>query len=417
MELHISARERGVLRELAKKQMEYANLPVMREREGLWRRHNVLKGERPVIAFDTNSFLADLMPPSQCESEAARAMEWELNRWIIDHEFVDDDKVIPDFYTVDMKFDFRQYDLDYHTTRAPDSAGRTLAYHTEKNIVDIETDLVRLKPSVYCFDAEQTGRLADFARETIGDILPVAVKNRNLTWFFGLSNKIISLMGLEDMMIYLYESPDKIHELYEFVTSDAIGYVKWMEREGLLTLNNGNDYAGAGSYGFTDELPKSGDGQTRTVDLWGNINSQETVSVSPQMYHEFCFPYFKRVAELFGLVYYGCCEPVHLIWESSVSRYPNLRKVSISNWSDENIMGEALRGSGVIYSRKPSPNYIGVGKTLDEEAFAAHIAKTLRAAKGCALEILFRDIIMLSGDKSKPGRATQIVRRLIGELW
>ncbi len=48
-----------------------------------------------------------------------------------------------------------------------------------------------------------------------------------------------------------------------------------------------------------------------------------------------------------------------------------------------------------------------------EEGFAAHIQKTLDAAKGCTLEIIFRDIYNLSGDRSKPGKGVQIIRRLI----
>ncbi len=80
-------------------------------------------------------------------------------------------------------------------------------------------------------------------------------------------------------------------------------------------------------------------------------------------------------------------------------------------------MGEALRGGHVIYSRKPSPNFIGVGRELDEEAYAEHIAHTLRCAKGCELEIIHRDIYTLGGDPQKAGRAVKIIRREIERLW
>ena len=40
------------------------------------------------------------------------------------------------------------------------------------------------------------------------------------------------------------------------------------------------------------------------------MDSQETVSISPDMYGEFIFPYYKKVAERYGLLSYGCCEPV-----------------------------------------------------------------------------------------------------------
>jgi hypothetical protein len=147
------------------------------------------------------------------------------------------------------------------------------------------------------------------------------------------------------------------------------------------------------------------------------MNSQESVGISPGMYSTFIFPYYRDIADRFGLVYYGCCEPVHAIWDSYVSQLPHLRKVSVSAWCNEEFMGEALRGSRVIYSRKPSPNFIGVGTDFDAEGFRQHIRNTLRAARGCTLEFIFRDVYTLSGDRTKPGRAVEITRELIDEMW
>jgi hypothetical protein len=186
-----------------------------------------------------------------------------------------------------------------------------------------------------------------------------------------------------------------------------------------MTLDNGNHYAGAGSFGFTDELPtptcRNGGPVTR-ADVWANLNSQETVGISPGMYNEFILPSYRQLAEAFGLVYYGCCEPVHSIWDDSVSHLPHLRKVSISPWCDEEFMGERLRGSRVIYSRKPSPNLIGVG-AFDPDAYREHIAATVRAARGCTLEIVHRDIYTLNGDRTRAGRAIAIARELVDDLW
>ncbi len=222
-------------------------------------------------------------------------------------------------------------------------------------------------------------------------------------------------------MLSLVDEPEEMHALYAYLRDNILAYAKWQERENLLTLNNGNHYAGAGSYGFTHELPCSETyAQTKTLttrDLWFNLNSQETVGISPRMYKRFVFPYYRELAAEFGQVYYGCCEPVHEIWDACVSQYPNLRKVSISAWCNEEYMGEALRHSPVIYSRKPSPNFIGVGQYFDTEAFSAHIRKTLTEARDCHLEIIFRDVYTLTGDLSKPGRAVNITRRLIDELW
>ena len=130
------------------------------------------------------------------------------------------------------------------------------------------------------------------------------------------------------------------------------------------------------------------------------------------MYKEFMYPYYAKIAEQFGLVYYGCCEPVHDIWDNCLQYLPNLRKISISDWCNEEIMAERLSDSTVIYSRKPSPNYIGVGKELDEEAFRQYIQKTIDLTRNCKVEFIFRDIYSLNGNIEKVKRAVDIVREL-----
>jgi hypothetical protein len=61
----------------------------------------------------------------------------------------------------------------------------------------------------------------------------------------------------------------------------------WAEAEGLLRLNNGNQESFGSSYNFTTRLPAEGyDGEhARLRDMWGNANSQETVGISPRMFH------------------------------------------------------------------------------------------------------------------------------------
>ncbi len=120
-----------------------------------------------------------------------------------------------------------------------------------------------------------------------------------------------------------------------------------------------------------------------------------------------------EIAALFGLVYYSCCEPAHEIWKPCLSSFFNLRKVSISPWCNEEIMGKALRESKSIYSRKPSPVFLGVEGTFDESAYSAHIRKTLKAAAGCPLELIHRDIYTMSGDRQKVGRAVKLIRSLL----
>lgn len=416
----ITQEERIYLRELAKKYLELANLQVMEERQKLWYSHNALKGVKPVIVMEYPSFADDITPALKCISPDAQEIEKNLILPIVNHELIDDDKVISPYYTVYWKIDIIPFGVNMDKTFAEDKNGKKIGFSQKHPISDLSKDFEKIKSSTYTADKEYTLAWKKFVEEIIGDILPVKIKNFNLYWHCTPSQRIVELMGLENMMFAMYDTPDEMHELYRFVKDDIMAFVKWQEDEGLLVLNNHNDYAGAGSYGFTDELPTDEYKKTNHIspkDIWINLNSQETVGVSPDMFGEFTFPAYYELAKEFGMAYYGCCEPVHDIWEKYISKLNGLRKVSISPWCNEEYMGQALAGGKVIYSRKPSPNFIGVEGSFDEAAFEAHITKTLNAAKGCELEFIFRDIYTLSGDLSKPGRAVKIVRNLINSIW
>lgn len=415
-ESSISADEIRYLRELAGRYAEYAELPVMRDREALWYAHNSLEGSRPPVIMEIDSFLDDLLPECRCTHPFAMEMERYLQAGITNHELVDDDKVISGWYEVPLSISTDTYGMDIGVQYSPDEKGRLIGFAYDHPIRDLETDLGKLRPSRYQLNQEETDLRKRVAEDAFGEILPVRITNRSLDWFVAPSKQVVELMGMERMMFDIMDHPKLIHELYAFLTADMKAFMRWQEEQSLLLPNNGNNYVGSGSYGFTRELPGDRKDTITSGDLWGNMNSQETVGISPQMFEEFIYPYYRELAAEFGLVYFGCCEPVHDIWKNCISNLPNLRKVSISAWCDEEFMGEALKGSNVIYSRKPSPNFIGVGR-LDDEAFSEHIAHTLSCARGCSAEIIFRDIYTLDGDTSKPGRAVAIVRKLIEEYW
>ena len=410
--------ERAYLRELARKQAEYAALPVMAERAARWRAHNACRPGRPMVVIELNTFLRDFMVPLRTTSPEAQQIERSLLYWIRNHELVDDDKVVPDVFAVNTHIEFRLCGLDLQADRASDEQGRSIGYHFDQPIRDLRADWDVVQPSTWRADREATAQEMAIAEDVLGDILPVVEQNRSLDWGGMLSWRALRLMSMEGMLTALMDTPDEFHRLMAFLRDDLLAYMRWQEAEGLLTLNNGNHYAGAGSYGYTDELPAPGyDGRVRLCDRWHNLNSQETVGVSPRMFAEFYAPYYHDIARVAGLVYFGCCEPVDKLWDPSLRTMPNLRKVSISPWCDQAYMGEALRGEKVIYSRKPMPQFLGVGNTWDDEGFAGHVAETLTAARGCTVEFIYRDVYALGGDVDKPGKAVRTIRRLIDEMW
>ena len=82
-------------------------------------------------------------------------------------------------------------------------------------------------------------------------------------------------------------------------------------------------------------------------------------------------------------------------------------------------MGEVLseKGRKTIYQRKPSPNYLGVSEVLDEDAWRAHIDKTLDAAKNCSLEITIRDVYTIHNNVDKAKRCVEIMKEAIADKW
>lgn len=415
--MSISIQERNYLRKLACQVAELATLPIMHERRNNWYMHNALQHQKPLIIMEIESFCDDLLPSLQCSNEAAKKIEKQLLSKIVNHELINDDKVIDDVYIVSWELDFLPFGFPHNTQRARDEAGRELGYADVHYVTNLKDDLETLKPSTFGVNRLSTQQELDFTQAIIGDILPVKLANSSINWFFGITAWVVKLMGMENMFFAIMDTPEEMKKFLQLIRDEMINFLHWLENENLLTFNHGNVYTGSGSYGFSHELVSNDfDGIVHPWNMWGNTNSQESVGVSPDDYEEFFFPVYCDIAEEFGLMYYGCCEAVDTIWDRCLKKLPNLRKVSISPWSNEKIMGEFLSDRKFIYCRKPSPNFIGVG-SFDEDAFRKHITKTLEFARNCEIEFSFRDIYTLGGDKGKASRAVKIVRELIEKYY
>jgi hypothetical protein len=130
------------------------------------------------------------------------------------------------------------------------------------------------------------------------------------------------------------------------------------------------------------------------------------------MFAEFFLPYMADVARLFGLVYYGCCEPVHDRWTRLFNAMPHIRAVSMSPWCDQRALAEMV-GRDVVLSRKPKPWLIS-GTAPDWELLEQETAETLSAARDSCLEIIYRDVYRTEGDRDRLSRWTRMVKAMIG---
>jgi len=415
--------ERDYLRGLARRQAATAALPVMQQRRQLWTDVNDAKpGARPPFAIETWTFDRDFMPAAifRCQSDYGRRLENGFLRHLLHHELLGDDHVCPD--TLDMGWHVwcNEFGIDIPTHYERDGEGVVLGYHFDCPIKDLRNGFATVKPSTFGVNRESTLEEKHFLEETFGDILPVVIRSGTYGNNY-LTQRLMRLMSMETFFLAMYDCPDRLHALMALLRDNAMRMARWAEAEGLLVVNNGNQCTCGTCFNFTTRLPRRpvGPGPARLTDMWSGMDSQETVGVSPELFHEFCFPYYRDLAALYGFVYWGCCEPADPIWETSLCRLPNLRAVSISRWANQRAMAEALDGKGIVFSRKPNPNLLGVEAAFDEEAWAAEIRSTLDATAGRAVPVEFvvRDVYSMHGNLAKARRAVEIARREIDHFY
>ena len=410
----ITSSERSRLRDLARKQLELANSPVMKEREKMWYDHNELNGVRPMIAVGEGHYWREICPNLACEDSLAREIEYSLQNQVERIHWIGDDRVTPDFYALNYGVRGPVGGLGEKSVKAQsgNASDGTSGYHILPQIEVIEDDFDKLKPTVFTFDREELARKQAQIEDIIGDILPVKPVNTTNNWGPSPMRDVISLMGMENAYIAMASEPDQFHRLMEFLTEDTIRLYRFEEENGCMYPNTGNHETGSGNWCFTRELPAPDcRRKTRGTDTWGHLNAEDSAEISPTMFREFILPYQKRLAREFGLVYYGCCEKASKFWDNGIDQIENVRKVSISPWCDERFMGERLAGSKVIYSRKPRDYYyLGVQSEFDEDAFRENIRQTAEASRGCKTEYIIRDILSLHGNVRKIKRAVEIIR-------
>ncbi len=406
------ASDREVLRRLASRWMEVAAQPVMPERARLWGALKDLHGERPMVLFETWS-LENYVDGSEleCTDPQWRGIEWHMRHVIRHAEEVGDDMVVEPVWRMGWHVQGTGYGVEIHSEHATDSQGGSVGYRY-KHPIATPGDVARLVPQSWSVDRDASERSAARADDLFGDILPVSLCGAT-SIHAGLTGDCFRLIGNDNLLTWVYDAPEAVEQVMAYLADDRIRHHAFLEQEGLLALNNNTTHVGSGSPGYTSALPAADyAGRARRKDMWIWMESQETTAISPRMFASRFLPHMARAAEPFGLVYYGCCEPVHDRWEAIRAAMPQVRAVSVSPWCDMPLLAGKI-GREVVFSRKPTPAPIS-GPSPDWEVLEADARATLAAASGCNLEFVFRDVYRI-GDRQRLAQWVAMVRRLSGE--
>ena len=328
----MSAHDKRVLRELAKKLRSYAERPAEEEKKRLWRNHNDLIETRPLIYIDLENGWNELLPLEcsvQCEGEMAQEWEMWLNKEIIYAEKMKDDKPIEAKFYIPYCATDSQWGISKTIIGNVDAGeAYTWSHPISDEMMEDDVDMSTLiKMPVITVDMEATNIYTEIAHEVFDGILSI---ERRHWWWWGmeLTHPYVDLRGMEGMLYDFYDYPEKIHEIMRLFTKGYESKIDFLEEHGLLTPNTGNCYVGSGGLGLTNSLNPEAKIPVSAKDMWGFSESQETSDVSTEMFAEFVLPYQIQLAERFGLNYYGCCEGLDKRWDY-VRQIPRLRRVSL----------------------------------------------------------------------------------------
>ena len=408
----IQKNDRERLRQLAVRQLEHAKSPEMDKIRAKWNAIGVGRCIEPVIRMSFGAYRDEIIyPKMSCEGELARKTEEALLANMAGRELFDDDTVVEDRYQHFWNINFNLWNLNIKKTFVPDPNTKKYAFHIEPIIKNIRDDFRMFQKSVFSVNRKKSLDEMDAINECIGDILPVEM---SMTCLHGsITNKLVHLLGMENMYISMIDYPDEFHNIMKLACEGYGEFHAWMASEKLFTGTTGKQPLGQDTFCYTDELPPAAQS---SKDVWGYMDSQESIGLSPEMYGEFVFPYLSRIASNMGLVSYGCCEPVHPQWDY-ISTLKNLRRVSVSPWCDEEFMGEQLRGKRIVYHRKPKASFVLINKPLDEEEITEYFKRTALAARGCLLEVTQREIKTIHGNPERVKQYLKMIRKTLDKYW
>jgi hypothetical protein len=386
-----TAADLKIVRELAKRYAEIAALPVQEEKRALWRKLNARKPDRPMVMIDQvcwNEMNIDDELTIRCTDPACRDYEGLLRRTLCQWKRFPVDMVVDPFIRVYKAIQNTGFGVRADEQVAVSDPTNSVVGHKFTNQFQTEEDLEKIKTPRISHDAAETGRRMTLAHELFDGCLEVRAWGADP--YLSLWDPISTWMSVQDAIMALVDEPEYMHKLLARMTDGYLAMLDQLEAQGLLCGQQSLIHC---TGAWTDELPAPGydPAKPRTKDLWMFGLAQMLSTVSPAMFKEFEVDYASRICARFGLVYYGCCDPLDGKMKE-VRMIPNVRKISMSPWVNEERGAQAI-GRDFVYSRKPNPALVAWDE-FDREQIRKDLQTTRGICRknGCPLEFILKDI-------------------------
>ena len=395
------------IQELALIWRELSESPANQEKKNAWTDLHDLKPYRPVCIIETE-LMSDFISPQElkCQDPTLRAIEKKLLHGIKHVTLLDDDYVLKKEYKSDYILETQNYDYGVGLSYQYLDNNAVMPNHPIQTV----SDLKKLKKRSFRIDYESSLKQKEFLDKLFDGIIPVQLQLSDFN-LPQISKYVFDLIGMENMYYWMIDEPQAMRDVIEYVKEDYIDKMKGFEASAHLTLNNENQYSGSGSLGYISDLKQSPGKQVLLKDLWVWIESQETETISPEMFEEFFLPALQEIAGLFHYTYYGCCEHLHDRFQTIEKYIRNIRCVSVSPWSNKDQMGKLL-GEKYVFSAKLTPQFISQDSP-DEQAQENELQCIYDALQNKKqVEYIYRDVYEYKNDPDKFKRWIKKVKQL-----
>ena len=315
------------------------------------------------------------------------------------------DMVLEPYITIPKIIENSGYGLRADVERLEKSEGTTAASQHYTDVLKDYKDIEKIKDMKFTVDSDESMIRMQEASEVFKGIAPV-VQGHGVSFHLGVWDFLTTFMGIENAFYDIMDRPDFVHACMERITQATIAGIK---RANELEIHDDNINLCHCSHIYTDELlsaPGQGKGPV-SKNCWAFGLAQLFTSVSPKVTEEFELPYITRMAEYFGMIYYGCCDRLDDRMDV-IKKIPNLKKVSCSPWSDRKRFAEEI-GSKLIMSNKPTPAFIA-NEYVDWAEVRSDLEKTVALSKsnGVNLEIILKDISTVNFEPERLTKWAQI---------
>ncbi len=404
----LTEKEKVHLHQLASQVYEIGQKENQHQKIALHTAHNDLKNSPPVLlAFLDQSAWNELVPPQtlMIKDPFWRSYELFFCREIYREQNIKDDFVITPYLEVPLVYRRSNWGIEIEHIHAKD-AGEG-AWGFRQSLTDWNM-LEKMKDVQIEVDQALTKRNFEAVQAMLQDVIPVT-QSKVIPIRPCILRDLAEMRGLEQLMYDLADEPEMVHQALKFMSNSYLKLIEQLEKQKLIEPNNKNDYVGSGGVGYTQSiLPKKGE-DISCANMWGFGEAQELALVSPEMYEEFALQYLKPILNRFGLNAFACCESLNGKYKS-LKKVHNLRRVSISPWSNLAEAAEELEDKYII-SWKPDPSQLVQGFDLTRSRNILTDAANI--TKGCHLEIIMKDLITVNKDIRPLQQWLQAAREII----